>query len=68
MPPRRPNSAHPSIVPFQNFQTADGWIVVARAEAEVLGAALRGDRRPELAADERFADFGGRDRNRDELA
>ena len=29
VPPRRRNSAHPSIVPFQNFETADGWIVVA---------------------------------------
>src|SRR5207248_677834 len=28
-PPRRRNSAHPSIVPFQNFATADAWIVVA---------------------------------------
>jgi len=26
-PPRRRNSAHPSIVPFQNFGTEDGWIV-----------------------------------------
>jgi crotonobetainyl-CoA:carnitine CoA-transferase CaiB-like acyl-CoA transferase len=29
VPPRGANSAHPSIVPFQNFPTADGWIVVA---------------------------------------
>ena len=29
VPSRRRNSAHPSIVPFQNFETADGWIVVA---------------------------------------
>jgi crotonobetainyl-CoA:carnitine CoA-transferase CaiB-like acyl-CoA transferase len=67
VPPRRPNSGHPSIVPFQNFATADGWIVVSCPKekfwvtlCEVLG-------RPELATDERFADFGARDRNRDEL-
>jgi len=67
MPPRRPNSGHPSIVPFQNFATADGWIVVACPKqkfwvslCDVLG-------RPELAGDERFADFAARDRNRDEL-
>lgn len=66
-PPRRHNSAHLSIVPFQNFATGDGWIVVAcpkekfwRRLCEVIG-------RPELAADARFADFGGRDRHRDEL-
>ncbi len=44
VPPRRRNSAHPTIVPFQNFEAADGWIVVGAAEAEVLGAAVRGDR------------------------
>jgi crotonobetainyl-CoA:carnitine CoA-transferase CaiB-like acyl-CoA transferase len=27
-PQRTTHSAHPSLVPFQNFQTADGWIVV----------------------------------------
>ena len=31
-PERTHNSAHPSIVPFQNFQTRDGWIVVACAK------------------------------------
>jgi crotonobetainyl-CoA:carnitine CoA-transferase CaiB-like acyl-CoA transferase len=67
VPPRRPNSAHPSIIPFQNFATADGWIVVACPKQkfwELLCDAL-GKR--ELAADERFADFAARDRNRDEL-
>jgi crotonobetainyl-CoA:carnitine CoA-transferase CaiB-like acyl-CoA transferase len=66
-PPRRANSAHPSIVPFQNFATADGWVVVACPKqkfwvklCELLG-------RPELADNERFADFAGRDRNRDDL-
>jgi crotonobetainyl-CoA:carnitine CoA-transferase CaiB-like acyl-CoA transferase len=67
VPPRRRNSAHPSIVPFQNFATADGWIVVACPKQkfwESLCAALD---RPDLAADERFADFAARDENRDEL-
>jgi crotonobetainyl-CoA:carnitine CoA-transferase CaiB-like acyl-CoA transferase len=66
-PRRHRNSAHPSIVPFQNFETADGWIVVAcpkekfwHALCDVLG-------RPNLVADDRFADFAGRDRNRDAL-
>jgi crotonobetainyl-CoA:carnitine CoA-transferase CaiB-like acyl-CoA transferase len=31
-PQRMANSAHPSIVPFQNFATADGWIVIACAK------------------------------------
>jgi crotonobetainyl-CoA:carnitine CoA-transferase CaiB-like acyl-CoA transferase len=67
IPARRRNSAHPSIVPFQNFATADGWIVVACPKQkfwESLCAALG---QPELATDERFADFAARDRNRDGL-
>lgn len=31
-PLRTVNSAHPSLIPFQNFETADGWIVVACAK------------------------------------
>ena len=66
-PPRRSNSAHPSIVPFQNFATTDGWIVVACPKAKFWERFCGAIERPELAADERFADFAARDRNRDEL-
>jgi len=67
VPPRRRNSAHPSIVPFQNFATADGWIVVACPKQKFWESLCSALGRPELAADERFADFAARDRNRDEL-
>jgi crotonobetainyl-CoA:carnitine CoA-transferase CaiB-like acyl-CoA transferase len=67
VPPRRRNSAHPSIVPFQNFATADGWIVVACPKQKFWVSLCGALDRPELAADERFADFAARDRNRDEL-
>jgi crotonobetainyl-CoA:carnitine CoA-transferase CaiB-like acyl-CoA transferase len=67
VPPRRRNSAHPSIVPFQNFATADGWVVVACPKEKFWRALCGALRRPELATDERFADFAARDRNRDEL-
>jgi crotonobetainyl-CoA:carnitine CoA-transferase CaiB-like acyl-CoA transferase len=67
VPPRRRNSAHPSIVPFQNFATADGWIVVACPKQKFWEALCGAIGRPELARDERFADFAGRDRNRDVL-
>jgi crotonobetainyl-CoA:carnitine CoA-transferase CaiB-like acyl-CoA transferase len=66
-PPRRSNSAHPSIVPFQNFATADGWIVVACPKPKFWERFCGAVERPEFAADERFADFAARDRNRDEL-
>jgi crotonobetainyl-CoA:carnitine CoA-transferase CaiB-like acyl-CoA transferase len=66
-PVRTQHSAHPSLVPFQVFEAADGWLVVAAAKEKfwrrltvVLG-------RPELADDPRFATFAERDRNRDVL-
>jgi crotonobetainyl-CoA:carnitine CoA-transferase CaiB-like acyl-CoA transferase len=67
VPPRRPSSAHPSIVPFQNFATADGWIVIACPKQKFWEALCGALGRPELAADERFVDFAARDRNREEL-
>ena len=66
-PPRRRNSAHPSIVPFQNFETADGWIVVACPKPKFWALLCEAIGRPELADEGRFADFAARDRNRDEL-
>ena len=67
VPPRRHNSAHPTIVPFQNFQAADGWFVVGAAKqvfwerlCDVIG-------RPDLNEDERFATMAARNEHRDEL-
>jgi crotonobetainyl-CoA:carnitine CoA-transferase CaiB-like acyl-CoA transferase len=61
---RRAESAHPSIVPFQAFQTADGWITVACAKQK-FWLALRDAL--ELEDDPRFADFEGRAEHREEL-
>jgi crotonobetainyl-CoA:carnitine CoA-transferase CaiB-like acyl-CoA transferase len=66
-PPRRRNSAHPSIVPFQNFQTADGWLVIACPKPKFWQRLCQAIGHPELAADPRFEDFEGRDRNREAL-
>ncbi|MGW3507143.1 CaiB/BaiF CoA transferase family protein [Streptomyces sp. NPDC000994] len=66
-PERLSHSAHPSLVPFQAFEAADGWMVIACPKekfwprlAKVLG-------RPELADDERFRTFADRQRNAEEL-
>jgi crotonobetainyl-CoA:carnitine CoA-transferase CaiB-like acyl-CoA transferase len=67
VPPRRRNSSHPSIVPFQNFETANGWIVVACPKQKFWERLCEAIGQPELASDERFADFAARDRNRAEL-
>ena len=63
VPVRTHHSAHPSIVPFQAFPSADGWLVVAcpkekfwKRLAVVIG-------QPELADDARFIDFTARRHN-----
>ncbi|GIF98710.1 CaiB/BaiF CoA transferase family protein [Catellatospora citrea] len=63
-PERTRHSAHPSLVPFQVFAAADGWLVVGCAKekfwrrlAEVL----------ELPDDPRFATFALRRQHREEL-
>ena len=65
--PRRMGNAHPSIVPYQDFPTADGHMILAIGNdgqfvrfCEVAG-------RPELAADVRFATNRARVENRAEL-
>jgi crotonobetainyl-CoA:carnitine CoA-transferase CaiB-like acyl-CoA transferase len=66
-PQRLSESAHPSMVPFQNFPTADGWIVVACPKQKFWELLCEAIERPDLAADPRFADFAGRNDHRDAL-
>ncbi|MEU6130804.1 CoA transferase [Saccharopolyspora sp. NPDC047091] len=62
-PKRTHHSAHPSLVPFQNFPTADSWIVIGCAKqkfwekfVDVLGS-------PAWAAEARFATTSDRYEN-----
>jgi len=64
---RTPNSAHPSIVPFQNIAAADGWLVVGCPKQKFWERLCQVIGRSELILDPRFATFAERDRNRDEL-
>ena len=66
-PERTARSAHPSLVPFQNFETADGWIVVACAKEKFWRRLVDALDLPHLADDPRFADFAARAEHRDEL-
>ena len=67
VPPRRKDSAHPTIVPFQNFEAADGWLVVAAAKQKFWEKLCEAIGQPELAADPRFATMSARNEHRDEL-
>ncbi len=67
VPPRRANSAHPSIVPFQNFKAKDGWFVVAAAKQKFWETLCDVIGRPELNEDERFSTMAARDEHRDAL-
>ena len=64
---RLPFSAHPSIVPFQFFATADGYIAVACAKEKFFQALSQAIDMPELADDARFGTFAARHQHRDDL-
>lgn len=64
---RSPLSAHPSVVPFQFFRTADGYVAVACPKERFFVDLVRVMGLPELASDERFATFAGRGRHRHEV-
>jgi crotonobetainyl-CoA:carnitine CoA-transferase CaiB-like acyl-CoA transferase len=66
-PQRTAHSAHPSVVPFQNFATADGWIVVACPKEKFWQRLAETIGRPELATDDRFATFAARNAHAKEL-
>jgi len=65
--PRRYGNAHPSVVPYQPFRAADGWVAVAAANDGLWRRLCEAIDRPDLAADERFATNPGRVRHRDAL-
>jgi crotonobetainyl-CoA:carnitine CoA-transferase CaiB-like acyl-CoA transferase len=67
LPQRTSHSAHPSLVPFQNFETADGWIVVACAKEKFWQRLCEVIDRPDLREDPRFRTFAGRRRHAAEL-
>jgi crotonobetainyl-CoA:carnitine CoA-transferase CaiB-like acyl-CoA transferase len=67
VPVRRADSAHQSMVPFQNFATADGWIVVACPKETLWRRLCAVLERESLADDARFSSFAARAENRDAL-
>jgi crotonobetainyl-CoA:carnitine CoA-transferase CaiB-like acyl-CoA transferase len=66
-PRRMADSAHQTMVPFQAFATADGWVMIACPKQRLWEKFCGAIGRPELSSDPRFVDFAARDRNRDQL-
>ena len=65
--PGRWGNAHPNIVPYQNFATADGHLVVAVANEAIWSRFCNGISKPGLATDPRFETNARRVENRETL-
>ncbi|HSV48594.1 MAG TPA: CaiB/BaiF CoA-transferase family protein, partial [Ramlibacter sp.] len=53
--PGRMGNAHPNIVPYQDFRTADGYMIVTVGNDSQFASLCRALGRPQWADDERFA-------------
>ncbi|MFH6787171.1 MULTISPECIES: CaiB/BaiF CoA transferase family protein [Methylobacterium] len=65
--PGRLGNSHPNVVPYREFQTADGHVLVACGNDGQFRSLCGLLNLPELAADPRFSDNVGRLRDRKEL-
>jgi crotonobetainyl-CoA:carnitine CoA-transferase CaiB-like acyl-CoA transferase len=65
--PVRLGNGHPNVVPYQSFQTADGYLVLAVGSDEQFQRCCRQLGREDLAGDERYRQNRGRVDNRDSL-
>jgi crotonobetainyl-CoA:carnitine CoA-transferase CaiB-like acyl-CoA transferase len=67
VPGRTHQSAHPSIVPFQVFESNDGWLVVACPKEKFWRRLVEAMKMPDLAADSRFDGFAARFEHAEEV-
>ena len=67
VPTRPRHSAHPSLVPFQAFQTKDSWIIVGCPKEKFWQRLAPVVGHPEWATDPRYATFAARGENKDTL-
>ncbi|WP_255170960.1 CaiB/BaiF CoA transferase family protein [Natrononativus amylolyticus] len=65
--PGRMGSRHPTIVPYQAFPTADGYVVVAAASEKLWSNLCDALERPDLLEDDRFTTNADRVDNREAL-
>ncbi|MFM0116924.1 CaiB/BaiF CoA transferase family protein [Paraburkholderia nemoris] len=67
VPPRRMGNAHPNIVPYQDFPTSDGYMILAVGNDNQFSKLCKAIGHPEWAEDHRFATNSARVQNREEL-
>ena len=65
--PQRRGTAHPNIVPYQSFSTADGYLMLSVGNDGQFTRFCAAAGQPQLAADPRYATNQGRVANRAEL-
>lgn len=65
--PQRHGNAHPNIVPYQDFRTADGYLMLAVGNDRQFADCVRVLGCAELGDDERFRDNSARVLHREEL-
>jgi len=65
--PQRMGNAHPNIVPYQDFRTADGHVIITVGNDGQFTSFCRALGRPQWAGDERFATNAQRVKHRAEL-
>jgi len=66
-PPGRRGTAHPNIVPYQAFQTADGYMMLCVGNDRQFADCCAALQCPEIAESPRFSTNSARVENRDEL-
>lgn len=66
-PTRTAHSAHPSLVPFQAFEAADGWLIIGCAKEKFWTRLVDVLEHHEWADDPRFRTFADRRVHKDEL-
>ena len=67
VPPKRQGNSHPSIVPYQDFPTADGAMLLAVGNDGQFARFAQAAGHPEWASDERFVRNTSRVRHREVL-
>lgn len=65
--PKRWGNAHPNVIPYQTFQTSDGWIIVATGNDEQFRRLCDAGGESGLGKDPRFLRMRDRIANRDAL-